>query len=173
MPGSKPLYGITLGDASGIGPEILLKTWSSGQLRHDLVVYGDAAALEFYNELFGTGVSFHRIASPAQGAPGKMNLIDLAMLKESDITPGKISASAGRAAREYVVCAAKASLAGDLAAMVTLPMNKEATRLSDPKFTGHTELLGDVCGVSDVTIMLASEQLIVTHVSTHVSLQNA
>jgi 4-hydroxythreonine-4-phosphate dehydrogenase len=52
-------------------------------------------------------------------------------------------------------------------------MNKEATQLSDPGFTGHTELIGEVCGVSDVTIMLASDQLIVTHVSTHVSLQNA
>ena len=57
--------------------------------------------------------------------------------------------------------------------MVTLPMNKEATRLSDPHFTGHTELIGELCGIGDVTIMLASEQLIVTHVSTHVSLREA
>src|SRR5581483_5875461 len=72
-----------------------------------------------------------------------------------------------------VIAAAKAALAGDIAGMVTLPMNKEATQLSDPRFTGHTELIGEVCGVSDVTIMLASDQLIVTHVSTHMSLQNA
>jgi 4-hydroxythreonine-4-phosphate dehydrogenase len=57
--------------------------------------------------------------------------------------------------------------------MVTLPMNKEATRLSDPGFTGHTELIGQICGVRDVTIMLASDQLIVTHVSTHCSLAQA
>ena len=57
--------------------------------------------------------------------------------------------------------------------MVTLPMNKEATQLSDPHFTGHTELIGEVCGASDVTIMLASERLIVTHVSTHCSLREA
>jgi len=57
--------------------------------------------------------------------------------------------------------------------MVTLPMNKEATQLSDPSFTGHTELIGAVCGARDVTIMLASEQLIVTHVSTHCSLRAA
>jgi 4-phospho-D-threonate 3-dehydrogenase / 4-phospho-D-erythronate 3-dehydrogenase len=52
-------------------------------------------------------------------------------------------------------------------------MNKEATQLSDPAFVGHTELIGQVCGSADVTIMLASEQLIVTHVSTHVSLREA
>jgi 4-hydroxythreonine-4-phosphate dehydrogenase len=57
--------------------------------------------------------------------------------------------------------------------MVTLPMNKEATQLSDPGFTGHTELIGALCGSKDVTIMLASDQLIVTHVSTHMSLRNA
>jgi 4-hydroxythreonine-4-phosphate dehydrogenase len=72
-----------------------------------------------------------------------------------------------------VVAAAKAALAGEIAAMVTLPMNKEATQLSDPKFCGHTELIAEVCGVEDVTIMLASEQLIVTHVSTHVSMVEA
>jgi 4-phospho-D-threonate 3-dehydrogenase / 4-phospho-D-erythronate 3-dehydrogenase len=168
-----PLYGITAGDASGIGPEILLKAWSAGQLRHNLVVYGDAAALRYYNELLGTRVFFNRIASPSQWEQGKMNVIDLGLLEESEITPGRISASAGRAAREYVVSATKAALAGNISAIVTLPMNKEATRLSDPRFTGHTELIGDLCGVSDVTIMLASEQLIVTHVSTHVSLENA
>jgi len=57
--------------------------------------------------------------------------------------------------------------------MVTLPMNKEATQLTDPVFVGHTELIGKVCGVEDVTIMLASDDLIVTHVSTHMSLRNA
>ena len=57
--------------------------------------------------------------------------------------------------------------------MVTLPMNKEATQLSDPAFVGHTELIGNVCGVADVTIMLVSDQLIVTHVTTHVSLREA
>jgi 4-hydroxythreonine-4-phosphate dehydrogenase len=52
-------------------------------------------------------------------------------------------------------------------------MNKEATQLSDPGFTGHTELIGALCGSEDVTIMLVSDALIVTHVSTHMSLRNA
>jgi 4-phospho-D-threonate 3-dehydrogenase / 4-phospho-D-erythronate 3-dehydrogenase len=54
-----------------------------------------------------------------------------------------------------------------------LPMNKEATQMTDPNFTGHTELIGELCGSDDVTIMLVSDQLIVTHVSTHVSLKTA
>src|SRR5208282_5985502 len=95
------------------------------------------------------------------------------ILPRADITPGKLNAKSGHAAREYVIAATKAALAGEIAAMVTLPMNKEATQKTDPAFVGHTELIGAVCGVEDVTIMLASEQLIVTHVSTHCSLAEA
>lgn len=161
---NKQIYGITMGDASGVGPEILLKAYKQGEIKHPFVVFGDIAALEFYNDRLGYGVKF--------GTDG-MNVIDHGVLSRDEITPGVLSKKAGFAAREYVVAATKAALAGAIAAMVTLPMNKEATQLSDPAFVGHTELIGALCGVADVTIMLVSDQLIVTHVSTHVSLQNA
>jgi 4-hydroxythreonine-4-phosphate dehydrogenase len=164
MQKNNKLYGITMGDASGVGPEILLKAFSQGEIKHPFIVFGDLAALEYYNETLGYGVEFGSNA---------LNVIDHGILTREDITPGELSAKSGFAAREYVVAATKAALAGEIAAMVTLPMNKEATQLSDPGFVGHTELIGALCGVSDVTIMLASDQLIVTHVSTHVSLQNA
>ena len=93
--------------------------------------------------------------------------------RQADITPGKLSEKAGHRSARVCGVRDRAALAGDIAAIVTLPMNKEATRLSDPDFTGHTELIGALCGVKDVTIMLASDDLIVTHVSTHMSLLNA
>jgi 4-hydroxythreonine-4-phosphate dehydrogenase len=167
------IYGITIGDASGVGPEILLKAFANGEIRWPFVAYGDMEALRFYNERLAYNVRLHEIASPAQYQPGAVNVVNQGMLEAGAVTPGKLSRDAGRAAREYVVSATRAALAGEIAAMVTLPMNKEATCLSDPGFTGHTELIADVCGVKDVTIMLASDDLIVTHVSTHVSLMNA
>jgi len=172
MDGSRP-NGITMGDASGVGPEILLKAFANGELRRPLVAYGDMATLQLYNERLGYGVSVRDIARPADYRPGDLNVVDHRLLQAADITPGKLSEKAGYAAREYVVSATHAALAGDIAAIVTLPMNKEATRLSSPGFTGHTELIGELCGVQDVTIMLASDELIVTHVSTHMSLLNA
>ena len=172
-PNSEKLYGITIGDSSGVGPEILLKAWKHRQIAHPVVAYGDLEALEFYNSLLGYGVPLRRISKPSEYRAGALDVIDHGLMARGDITPGLLSCASGRAAREYVVSATKAALAGEIAAMVTLPMNKEATRLSDPTFTGHTELIGRLCGVSDVTIMLASEQLIVTHVSTHVSLRQA
>jgi len=167
------LYGITIGDSSGVGPEILLKAWAGGEVRHPAIAYGDVEALAFYNDSLGSGVELRAISSPAEYQPGPLNVVDHGMMSRADVTPGELSAKSGAAARAYVVSATKAALAGDIAAMVTLPMNKEATQLTDPVFCGHTELIGELCGVQDVTIMLASDQLIVTHVSTHMSLQNA
>jgi 4-hydroxythreonine-4-phosphate dehydrogenase len=167
------LFGITMGDSSGVGPEILLKAYAAGQLQEPVLAYGDVGALDYYNRQLGYRVPLRKIKSPAGRRRGGLNVIDHAILRESDVTPGKLNRQSGLAARAYVVSAARAALSGEIAGMVTLPMNKEATQLSDPRFTGHTELIGEVCGVNDVTIMLASDQLIVTHVTTHVSLQNA
>jgi 4-hydroxythreonine-4-phosphate dehydrogenase len=118
-------------------------------------------------------VALHHIDRPAEYEAGCLNVLDFGLLGREDITPGILNRKSGHAAREYVIGAANAALAGSIAGMVTLPMNKEATQLSDPAFVGHTELIGAVCGVSDVTIMLASDELIVTHVTTHCSLAEA
>ena len=67
-------------------------------------------------------------------------------------------------ARANVVAAAQAALAHDIHAMVTLPMNKEATQLTDPHFVGHTELIGGVCGADDVARVAALTGLDVARV---------
>jgi 4-hydroxythreonine-4-phosphate dehydrogenase len=167
------LLGITQGDSSGIGPEVLLKAIVKGEVKHPVVVFGDLEVLGFYNELLKYGMSFRKIDRPEDYRDGALNVVDLGIMRREAVTVGKINASSGRAAREYVIAATRATLSGKIAAMVTLPMNKEATQRTDPKFVGHTELIGELCGVSDVTIMLVSDQLIVTHVTTHVSLAQA
>lgn len=159
--GARP-YGITLGDSSGVGPEILLKAFSAGNLPQPFRVFGDRAVLSYYNDKLGLGVQVDAL-----------DVQDPRLLTSSDVTPGQLSKQSGAAARRYVVDATKAALAGEISAMVTLPINKEATQMTDPDFTGHTELIGELCGSDDVTIMLVSDQLIVTHVSTHVSLKTA
>jgi 4-hydroxythreonine-4-phosphate dehydrogenase len=166
-------YGITMGDSSGIGPEVLLGCWRDNALRFPVVVFGDLEALAYYNELLRFGVDLRKITSAADYQAGPLNVIDSGILWHAEVTPGQLSRKSGEAARAYVVAATRAALAGEIAAIVTLPMNKEATQLSDPAFVGHTELIGNLCGVEDVTIMLASEQLIVTHVTTHCSLKIA
>src|SRR6266542_2411670 len=122
---NNPIYGITIGDASGVGPEILLKAFANGEIRWRFVAYGDLEALRFYNERLGYRVRLREVLSPAQYEPGTLNVLNQGLLQAGGITPGRLSREAGRAAREYVVSASRAALAGQIAAMVTLPMNKE------------------------------------------------
>jgi 4-hydroxythreonine-4-phosphate dehydrogenase len=167
------IFGITMGDSSGVGPEILLKAFRNGELRRPLVAFGDLSILEHCNQALGYGVPLRKVTSPAEWTEGPLNVIDLGGMQPADVRAGRISAQSGAAAREYVIAATRSALDHSISAIVTLPMNKEAAQLSDPVFTGHTELIASLCGVEDATIMLVSEQLIVTHVSTHVSLREA
>ena len=167
------IFGVTVGDSSGIGPEVLLKAFKEGRIHVPVVAYGDLAALAYYNSLLHYEVPLRTIRHVDEFAPSSLNIIDHARITDSQITPGLLNAASGSAAREYVISASTAALAGEIAAMVTLPMNKEATQMTAPDFVGHTELIGSVCGVEDVTIMLVSDALIVTHVTTHCSLAEA
>jgi 4-hydroxythreonine-4-phosphate dehydrogenase len=171
--GMSLIYAVTSGDSSGVGPEILLKAFRQNEIKYPFVVYGDLEVLEFYNDLLECRVPFRKVSGAVEYQSGFVNVVDAGIMGKGDITVGKLNQESGRAAREYVVQATRATIAGETSAIVTLPMNKEATQLSDPGFTGHTELIGELCGARDVTIMLASEQLIVTHVTTHVSLSTA
>src|SRR4051794_3187990 len=124
------LIGVTQGDSSGIGPEIVLKSHLTHRFDHSVVVYGDEAALAYYNDRLGLGVKIRLISRPADCEPGPLNLIDAGLLSFTDIRCGQLDRASGSAARAYVVTATRAALAGEIAAMVTLPVNKEAVQLS-------------------------------------------
>jgi 4-hydroxythreonine-4-phosphate dehydrogenase len=164
---------ITMGDASGVGPEIVVRRAAEVGLGDDVVVYGDAAILEHGAARLGLDVDVVAIRAPADAVPGRLNVVDLARMSASDHEPGKLSATAGAAARAYVERATRDALAGAVAGLVTMPMNKEATQRSDPTFVGHTELIAELCGAGRVTMMLTNGELAVTHVSTHCSLREA
>ncbi len=164
---------ITMGDASGVGPEIVLRSFAGGSLRNDVVVYGDAAILCAGNRLLGLDVPIRSHTSGEPTEPDVLNVVDAACLHAPDHRPGVLDAASGAAARHYVVQATTDALDGRVAGVVTMPMNKEATQLSDPMFVGHTELIAELCGATSVTMMLTSGSLAVTHVSTHCSLREA
>jgi 4-phospho-D-threonate 3-dehydrogenase / 4-phospho-D-erythronate 3-dehydrogenase len=165
---------ITMGDASGVGPEIVLRRAAEGAFDTEpVVVYGDVAVLRHGAELIGVDVEIVAIGAPGEWRPGALQVVDAALLQAGDHRPGEIDAASGAAARQYVVSATADALAGRVAAIVTMPMNKEATQLSDPTFVGHTELIAEACGVQRFSMMLTAGDLAVTHVSTHVSLHEA
>ena len=157
------MLAITMGDANGVGPEILLRVAAAGGFAGDETVYGDRAVLAWAAARLGMGAE----------VVDRIRIVDQGLLEEYDVAPGRVDGRVGAAALEYVRRATHDALEGEVSAVVTLPVNKEACRVSTPDFTGHTELIAALCGNPAVTMMLASDRLIVTHVSTHVSLSQA
>jgi 4-hydroxythreonine-4-phosphate dehydrogenase len=162
-----------MGDSSGVGPEIVLHAFKKGELLDGFVVVGDFSILDLCNRMLGYDAPLKRIERLEDAEEGLVNVLDLGLLKEEDLQVGQVSRKSGYAALMYVKRATELALDRKVAAVVTLPINKEATRLSEAGFTGHTEYIASLCGLDKSTLMLASDKLIVTHVSTHVSLIEA
>jgi len=167
------VLGITVGDASGVGPEILLRAWLDGALPKGSVVFGDAEVLRYCAGVLHRQVTVRAVRRCEDAVPDALNVYDLGLLRRDEITPGRLSCAAGRAALIYLKKALEEALAGRIRAIVTLPMNKEATRLSDPGFTGHTDVIAEACGRRDYSMTLVSDRLIAAHVSSHVPLRVA
>jgi len=164
---------ITMGDASGVGPEILLRRFAARELGDDIVAYGDAQILDAGAKLLGLRLPLNVIDDPGSAEASRLNVVDLGRLGAADLTPGTLNAKAGAAARDYVERATHDALAGRVAGVVTLPMNKEATRASTPGFVGHTEFIAELCGARDYAMMLTTGDVAVSHVSAHVPLAEA
>lgn len=175
---------VTMGDSSGVGPEIVLRSAAAGRLGstdRPVVVYGDAAILRHGAQLLGLDVRVvpveaehgHGAASGAPSGERTIRVVDLQLLTAADHRPGELDAASGAAALTYVERATRDALAGRVAGVVTMPLNKEATQLSAPGFVGHTEFIAQLCGARSVTMMLTDGTIAVTHVSTHCSLREA
>ncbi len=157
----KPRIAITMGDPAGIGPEILLKALSDTRVHEWCrpVVYGDREWLE-------NSASWLHLAPP-------VSINQASAVNLSHIVRGQLSSTAASSAIDAVVLAARHAICGDVDAMVTAPLNKEAMALAGCPFPGHTELLASVTGTSGYGMMLMADALRVVHVSTHVSLRTA
>jgi 4-phospho-D-threonate 3-dehydrogenase / 4-phospho-D-erythronate 3-dehydrogenase len=158
----RPRLAITLGDPAGIGPEVILKALTHPgifEICQPLVI-GDQRILA-------------RAAPWLAHAPQPYELIDLHNADPATCPVGQLSATAGRAAVEYVFHACDLALAGAVEAIVTAPLNKAAINLAGFTYAGHTELLQERTQAARVSMLLIGESLRVVHVSTHVALQEA
>lgn len=169
------LIGITMGDACGVGPEILVRSAAEKRVPlGECLVFGDRSAVDLAIEKCDVTLEVNQVGQLDEPLmPDALNLMDTGLISAGQITIGEISQSCGAASVEYVSRATQAALQGHIAAFVTLPINKEACRLSHPDFQGHTEFIAEMCATENYTMMLASPKMIVTHVSTHVSLREA
>ncbi|HUX21541.1 MAG TPA: 4-hydroxythreonine-4-phosphate dehydrogenase PdxA [Spirochaetia bacterium] len=167
------MIAVTMGDPNGVGPEIALKAFADGQTNEPWLLVGDLSVVEYAQRRLGLSIPVRRVSNLSEAEAGQLNLLDVGAIGGEALRPGEVDAKAGGAALEYIRRATELAISKSVEAVVTLPVNKEAVRLSHPGFTGHTEYIAGLCGVERYTMMLASDKLIVTHVSTHVALKEA
>jgi len=169
-----PLLALTMGDPAGVGPEVIVKALQDRTAFEECrpFVVGDVGILQ--QALAGGELEVREIAALGEAGrqPGRIDVLTVDGVDVDDILPGVLSAQAGMAAVAWVRRGAELAMAGQIAGIVTAPVNKEAVTLAGVPFTGHTELLAEIAG-SRVAMMLATERLRVVHVSTHVSLREA
>lgn len=172
----KPIIGITMGDAAGVGPEIIMKSLSHGSVyaRCRPLVVGDARRLAQAGRLVGSSLDVHPIEMPSQARHerGTVNVIDLDLIPDG-LPFGKLSRIAGEAAYRYVERAVDFAKSNSIDAICTAPLNKEALQSAGHHFPGHTELLAQLTETPEVSMMLVAPQLRVIHVTTHIGLIDA
>ena len=165
---------ITMGDACGIGPEIIAKlSADAGSLPPTLVI-GDEGIIRRAVRLLALPLTVAVIDSPEdfQLTPNTIHVISLSRLPE-DLPFGQLDARAGKAAFDYIWTGIDLALQNRIRAVVTAPINKEALRLAGFRYPGHTEILADFSETKDFAMMLMNDDLRVILVTIHVSLREA
>jgi len=175
-PAELPYVAVTMGDGAGVGPEVVVAAVLDAQINAECrpVVIGDALRLRQAADILGIEADIQAITSveDAVFSPGRVNVIDLALLPE-DLAWGELSPVAGHAAYEYIRVASELAMAGKVQAICTAPLNKEALHAAGHVFPGHTELLAQLTGTEEVSMMLSTPKIKVIHVTTHIGLMDA
>lgn len=157
---AKPIIALTMGDPAGVGPELCLRMLADPAVRacSTPLIFGDASVLR--RVAAATGLPF-----PEQGA-----LRDLPCNGLEAVIPGALSSACGAAAFHFIETAIHEAMAGRIKAIVTAPINKEALHLAGVPYPGHTEMLTRLTGASRSCMMLSSEAITTSLVTTHTSL---
>jgi 4-hydroxythreonine-4-phosphate dehydrogenase len=172
---------ITMGDACGIGPEIIAKLWRDPMARGCFVV-GDAAVMRRAVAFIGAGLAVARITAAADAvdvppACVPVMQIDGIAVDLIDAPIGKVDARAGRAAALSIETAARLAMSGAAGAIVTAPIHKEALAAAGVPYPGHTEMLqalaADGGALPPVRMMLANDELRTVLVTIHMALRDA
>jgi 4-phospho-D-threonate 3-dehydrogenase / 4-phospho-D-erythronate 3-dehydrogenase len=173
----KPLVAITMGDPAGIGAEVSLKALLAPEVYAMCrpLVLGTLVVLEQARDVLRSHQALHAVASPEEGCytMGTVDVLDLAAEHPGPFPLGVATPEGGAAAVAYVEKAIALAMMGAVDAIATAPLNKEAMRAAGFPYDGHTELLAHQTGTKVYTMMLASGNFRVFHVSTHVSLRGA
>jgi 4-hydroxythreonine-4-phosphate dehydrogenase len=173
----KPVLGLTSGDPAGIGPEICLRALRQPAVREECVpvLFADAAVLQRVAQSAGLPAADDPVIPLAEldkiSVINHPLIVDCGAVEAAGVVPGQVSAACGRAGYVYIRQAIQAALAGKIQGVVTAPINKEALHQAGVPHPGHTEIFTALTGAKRSCMMLYSEPLTVSMVTTHVGYQ--
>jgi len=174
----RPLVAITMGDAAGVGPEVIMKAMADPTVGRDCrpLILGDLRRLKKAGAIVGSRLRVRPVAPDALEQASfeldVVNCVDLSLIPDN-LPWGELSAVAGDAAYRYIELAARLAMDGRIDAICTAPLNKQALHMGGHPFPGHTEMLAALTGVDEVSMMLMASNLRVIHVTTHIGLIDA
>lgn len=178
---NRPAIGITMGDPAGIGAEIIAKALSGKEFYRICLplVIGEAGILRGAIDLIGNrggqALSLRCISAveEAKGEYGTIDLLNLNNIEANSLIYGQVNESCGKAAIEYIERAVDLALKGEIRALVTAPIHKEAVHRAGLPYPGHTEFLAALTGTKNYALMLIHDNFRIVHLSHHLSLKKA
>lgn len=168
------LFGITIGDPCGVGPEITLKALiKKPEYIDKCIVFGSLDILKYYAKRLKLSTGFNKINTADDFKKGFINVYDANPIQLEDIKIGKVCVNGGKCAFKSVKAAIDFALRKDISSVVTAPLNKEALHLAGYQYAGHTEIFGEFSHGESYAMLLWSDSLKTIHATTHMSLRNA
>ena len=170
-----PRLALTMGDPSGVGPEVLAKALAHPEvaIMARPVVIGCPTTLQTWLDRFETGLRAQEVDSVDADTGAAIPVLNLGAPANGSYPVGQLSVDSAKAAHAWVEGAARLCIDGKVAAMVTAPVNKEAFQKAGITDTGHQEVLQRLSGAGHVATMLVSGGLRCMHLSTHKPLKDA
>lgn len=173
----KPIIGITMGDPSGIGPEIIVSTLIKDLsfLNCSFLVIGNSNRLQNAAAILEKKISINTcksIKDLIKNDSSIINCLDVINVPEN-LPFGTNSKIGGETAYQCINQAVNLALKKDISAICTAPISKKALNMAGYNFPGHTELLAHLTNTKEVSLMLTTPKFNVIHVTTHIGLIDA
>ncbi len=174
----KPLIAVTMGDAAGSGPEIIVKVLQKRGVQEFCkpIIIGDVKVFKKAIKIIGAqnmNVNVVERVEDAVDESNTMNILDLGNVDVEKLVYGKPSTMTGKAAAECIIKAVELAVSGRVHAIATAPISKEGLHMAGYPYLGHTEFLADLTRTKNYVMMLVVGNLRVSHVTTHVPLRKA
>jgi 4-hydroxythreonine-4-phosphate dehydrogenase len=171
---NRPVIGITMGDINGIGPELIIKTFSDQRITEFCtpVIFGSNKVINFYRKSMGDiNINFSQVREWGKLNTKQVNVFNC-WEEEVNLNPGQLNETGGKYAVLSLKEAARALKENRIQGLVTAPFHKKNVQQSDFSHTGHTPFLKEVFGVPDVLMLMVAENMRVGLLTEHVPLKD-